>query len=277
LLFHGGAERNRRFPIPQAWGVGKFPFARREGKSDIPAMALPQRKRAEIDLRQRVVHRLAELQRSPIEAAVRGHLERNYIRDLIAGKKLSVNQKNLPRVARGLDWTVPQLLGDEIVNPLHARIPSDITTIPEIEIRAGTVHDHGSQQAALLGEDGERIGRAVVRSQWSFPSPFLRDELHMRTARAHIVQIRGDSMIDALYDGDRAIIDLDDTDVGQGGIFALVDDDGAVIVKQVELVRSSGTKRILCTSRNPNYKPFELLLEHPVHIIGRVASKITRL
>ncbi len=41
-------------------------------------------------------------------------------------------------------------------------------------------------------------------------------------------------MKDALFDGDRAIINLDDTDVSQGGIFALLDDNSSLIIKQVE-------------------------------------------
>lgn len=86
-------------------------------------------------------------------------------------------------------------------------------------------------------------------------------------------------MVDTLYDGDRAIIDLDDTDVSQGGIFAVLDDLGTLIIKQVEMVRSGGkgARRILCSSRNSAYQPFELKLEDPVKIIGRVACKITRI
>jgi len=86
-------------------------------------------------------------------------------------------------------------------------------------------------------------------------------------------------MGDILKSGDRAVIDLDDTDVSQGGIFALVvDDTGAPIIRRVELVREAGVRRrIRCKPLNAGYDPFEVDLIEPVRIVGRVACKITRL
>lgn len=228
------------------------------------------------DLGQRVRRRLTQLGRSPIEAAQRVGLERNYLRDLTKDKKNSLNQRHLSKVAAALDWTVGQLLGENIGAARIDGVPN-VVAIPEIDIKAGAGYGGGlPQEGVVIDEDGgEIVGGAAVRATWSFPVPFMREELRVR--RAHILAIRGDSMTGALYDGDRAIVDLDDVDVSQGGIFALLDDLGTLIVKQVELIRGSAPSRILCTSRNVLYKPFELLLEDPVRIIGRVASKITRL
>lgn len=150
--------------------------------------------------------------------------------------------------------------------------------VPEIEVRAGASYAGGFSQEENTSDDhGNTVSSDVTRAYWGIPLPFLRDELRVRPGRAHILSVRGDSMNDALFDGDRAIINLDDTDVSQGGIFALLDDNGSVIIKQVELVRGASSRRIKCTSRNPVYAPFELELDDPVKIIGRVASKITRL
>lgn len=64
------------------------------------------------ELRQRVERRLRELDKGAVEAAqgVRG-LERNYIRDLIEGKKESFSQAKAPLVAQALDWTMAELQG----------------------------------------------------------------------------------------------------------------------------------------------------------------------
>lgn len=155
----------------------------------------------------------------------------------------------------------------------------DSIVVPEIEVRAGASYAGGIAQEENSTEAGHILSSDVVRAHWGIPRPFLRDELHIQPGRVHILSVRGDSMNDALFDGDRAIINLDDTDVSQGGIFALLDDNESVIIKQVEFVRSNGAgpRRLRCTSRNPAYEPFELTFEHPVRIIGRVASKITRL
>lgn len=152
------------------------------------------------------------------------------------------------------------------------------TVVPEIDIRAGASYVSGFiQEENGADGSGHRLPRDVVRANWGVPAPFLRSELHIRPGNAHILPVRGDSMVDALFDGDRAIVNLDDRDIGQGGIFALLDDNAALIIKQVEVVRGSKGARIRCTSRNPAYSPFELELADPVRIIGRVAGKITRL
>lgn len=155
--------------------------------------------------------------------------------------------------------------------------PMDTLNVPEIDVGAGASYAGGfNQEETTIDEFGNSISTDAIKANWGIPAPFLRDELHIQPGRAHILPVRGDSMNDALFDGDRAIINLDDTDLSQGGIFALLDDQASVIIKQIELVRGKGPKRIKCTSRNPVYAPFELVLDDTVKIIGRVASKITR-
>lgn len=154
-----------------------------------------------------------------------------------------------------------------------------VGNIPEIDLRAGASYAGGFAQEEVTIENGHVVSRDAVRAQWGIPLIFLRDELHVHPGRVHILPIRGDSMADALFDGDRAGVDLDDVDISQGGIFAILDDNGSVIVKQVELLRDNkgNIRKILCKSRNPHYQPFELTLEDPVRILGRVAFRITRL
>lgn len=154
----------------------------------------------------------------------------------------------------------------------------DVTSVPEMDTYGGAGRNGGfNQEENDTDRFGTTFSRDAVRANWGIPAPFLRSELHTSPGRANIVPVRGDSMNDALFAGDRAIINLDDTDVGQDGIFALLDDSASLIIKQVEVVRGSRARRIICTSRNAAYKPFELELTEPVRIIGRVVGKITRL
>lgn len=226
-------------------------------------------------MRDRVIRRLRELERSPIEAAENAGLERNFIDDFVNGKKESFTNRHLRKVAAALDWTVSELLDQP---PPHLRGVTSGTVVPELDIRAGAAYAGGfSQEEQAIDEYGHSVSRDAVRANWGIPPPFLRDELHIQVGRAHILPIRGDSMVDVLYDGDRVIIDLDDTDVSQGGIFAVLDDNGSVIVKQVELLRGAEPGRVICKSRNAHYEPFELRLTDAVKILGRVAARITRL
>jgi phage repressor protein C with HTH and peptisase S24 domain len=91
-----------------------------------------------------------------------------------------------------------------------------------------------------------------------------------------VVRMRGDSMGDTLRSGDFAIIDTTQTDVSQGGMYALLDDTDSVIIMQVTPVHGSQGRRILCTYANPRYAPFELTLGTEARIVGRVAQKFTR-
>jgi hypothetical protein len=232
----------------------------------------------------RIRARLRELDISPITAALKGGLERNYIRDFLIDKKKSIKTKHYQQVATGLDWSVEQLLGQKQFGGVHrnrrrsSEPMSDVQLVPEVDVRAGASYAGGTTPTDFVtGEDGQPVNNEAVRSTWGIPLPFLRDELRVRPGRVHILPVRGDSMNDALFDGDRAIIDLDDTDASQGGIFALLDDHGSVIIKQVEMVRGAESGRIRCKSRNPHYEPFDLILTETVRIIGRVACKITRL
>jgi hypothetical protein len=50
-----------------------------------------------------------------------------------------------------------------------------------------------------------------------------------------VVRMRGDSMGDALRDGDFVLVETDNTDVADGGIFAIAEN-GSVFITQVEPV-----------------------------------------
>lgn len=152
-------------------------------------------------------------------------------------------------------------------------------SIPEIDTTLGA--GGGGYPLPTTITDGERTYAAeAVRDEWVFPSRFVRDELRVNTQDVDIIPIRGDSMVDpsggGLKDGDRAMVHRRDKLLRQGGIFA-IRDDGETIVKQVEYIRGSDPPRIKCTSLNPRYTPFELVLDGSAEVIGRVILNITRM
>lgn len=163
--------------------------------------------------------------------------------------------------------------------PVTDRLPF---TIPEIDLRAGASYGGGidDQEWNVPVGPNEAINGHQAIAAWGLPQGFVERELGLSFGFADIIQIRGDSMDDgtvhALVSGDRVIIDRRDTDPRQGGVFAVWDGDG-VIVKQVELVRGSEPTEIICKSRNKNYDPIRLVIDGNVHIIGRVAGKISRM
>jgi phage repressor protein C with HTH and peptisase S24 domain len=130
--------------------------------------------------------------------------------------------------------------------------------------------------------DGHRTySGEAVRAEWRFPPAFVQQELKASLAYLDIVEVRGDSMTNLemhahLGPGDRVVIDRRDTAIRQGGIFAVRDGD-ETIIKQVEFVRDSDPPRIICTSLNPRYRPFELVLDGSAEVIGRAIMKLARM
>jgi hypothetical protein len=198
-------------------------------------------------------------------------------------------KKGLPEVVRNalaeklkLD---PSLLGAPPTS-LRVATPSVDETLFRIDERdvegsAGTTGYASGAQFMELSPNGDGlVERPASRQSFYFPEEYARTVLGLHVGKADILPVRGDSMDDgskyALVDGDRVIIDLSAKDIRQGAIFAVWDGAG-VIIKQIEIMRGSKPAKLLCTSLNPRYKPFELDINEDVHVIGRVVAKLARM
>jgi phage repressor protein C with HTH and peptisase S24 domain len=87
--------------------------------------------------------------------------------------------------------------------------------------------------------------------------------------------VAGDSMKGTIDGGDWVAIDMFDKGVGQGGVFALRDCTGEVIVKRVRWVRGSHPQKIELISDNPK-QGSETEFLSKIEIIGRVIGRTTR-
>jgi transcriptional regulator with XRE-family HTH domain len=154
------------------------------------------------------------------------------------------------------------------------RIDADAT--PEFDLRGRTSRGRGHSPSAADRQGGHDGGAA--QEEWRFPKKWLEEEMRLTAATIKVVVIVGSAMAPDLLDGDRVLIDRTHRDPRQGGIFAIREGDG-FLIKHVELLRDAEDKpRIRCTSSNPAYRPFELVLDGTeVEIIGRVAGRITRM
>ncbi|MGU3403392.1 XRE family transcriptional regulator [Methylobacterium brachiatum] len=169
------------------------------------------------------------------------------------------------------------VLVDEPENMLHPATVNRTMSVPEYDVRAGASYGGGINDEEHR-EGGKTASRVVAR--WGLPNEFVESELGLRSGTMDIIKVRGDSMDDGsakgLSSGDRVIVDHEDRDVRQGGIFVVFDGMGTII-KQVELDRDASPPRIICKSLNPRYSPIILTLEFPVEIKGRVAARISRM
>lgn len=108
-------------------------------------------------------------------------------------------------------------------------------------------------------------------SYWDLPAELLPFPIHGKNLAA--IQVRGDSMMPELNNGDRVIVDLNDKHPSPSGIFVLDDGMGGVVVKRLELLFHNAPPTIKMISTNSLYTPYEVGLDQ-VTISGRVILKI---
>lgn len=198
----------------------------------------------------------------------------------------SKNPTKIYEIAKACGVTVEWLQGKEEGAPLKIRQKfSSISPekkparefVPEFDIRAGASYSGGRNDRAWNDETGWEADEPIEK--WGLPAAYIERELGLSYQLTGILPIRGDSMEDgtahSLFSGDRVIIDQKDTDVRQGGIFAVFDGDG-VIIKQVELIRNRDRAQIVCKSLNRRYDNIILDFQLPVRVIGRVAGVIQK-
>lgn len=170
------------------------------------------------------------------------------------------------------------LLGAPVKRAAPTVVVGNPPYLREIDVRGGGAYGGGVDGGGDWEEDGYS-SHAVV-AQWALPPSYVRNELGLSFDMADVISVRGDSMDDGskfgLSSGDRVVVDRQDRDPRQGGIFA-VWDGGGVIVKQVELVRDTDPPRIICKSLNHRYQPIELVIDGNAQIIGRIAAKFARM
>lgn len=114
-----------------------------------------------------------------------------------------------------------------------------------------------------------------IRSQWPFNRDYIQGELGLSSNNLAIVEVRGDSMEPTLSSGDRVLINGNDVQVSQPGIFVLFDGGGTVI-KRVEHVPGSSPTRLVLISDNNLHSRYEVEAD-AITIVGRVVWAARRL
>lgn len=143
-------------------------------------------------------------------------------------------------------------------------IPVDINTlhlkVDELDIQCGA----GNGRVPL--EENE-----MVVGNWLFPLSALERRATANNKELKIIQVAGDSMMPELNPGDRIMVDMNDKTPSPPGLFVLWDGMG-LVVKRCEFIPNSDPPRIVLSSKNPDYRTYEVLLEE-CRISGRVVGK----
>lgn len=244
----------------------------------------------------RVNARLEALALSPIDAAKLAGLERNYVRDLIEGRKVSPRidglMKLAPILGRSVEWLLNgadeegrrQVISiDEAERNGGAEIQSGVSSVTRYQgSRSGAMAEMDARAGAGNGDVGAVIalsGRGIetahkVRAEWVFPVDFTRHGLGADPRTTIVLEVIGDSMRPTLEPGDRVLVDTSAEWRGDDAIWLI--DDGAPKVKRLRSIRGSAPARVVILSDNTAVPPEEVDLSE-IRVVGRVCGRVSRM
>lgn len=208
---------------------------------------------------------------------------RKLIREIVDARDIKLAQlsrkigKNHAYLQQYLNREIPITLPEEVRSRLAEELDIDETALGgkvlSIDKKQGEATERAYLQIpirdvrASAGPGSLVEGESVV-GQWPFPRQYVRHFLSLSGSRLSIIEVKGDSMIPTLHSGDRVIVDHDDADVANPGVFAIYDGD-ATVVKRVEKVPGSEPAQIMLISDNPNHGRYSVLAEQ-VNVAGRI-------
>ena len=136
--------------------------------------------------------------------------------------------------------------------------------VPELDTRAGG----GGLPAREVRKEG-RHADPLKAEGWLFPASFVREQLHTSAARLLVLDTTGDSMAPTIMSGERVIVDTGHKTPTPDGLYAIRDTFQCIVVKRLQVLRSSRPTRVRVISDNPNHPSEEAPLGE-VEIVGKV-------
>lgn len=207
---------------------------------------------------------------------IRDLLKRERAGELNAG----IDAERLLRIGRFFGVTPTYLrTGRESVDALNATISpfppigSGGVGQPVISVTGG-MGGGGFAAEAVTTIAGVTYRSDDIRGEVVLPDFMLASLSHIaRRDAIHWFDVAGDSMEPTLYAGDWIAVNVRDKRFEQGGIFALRDNNGTILVKRLETSDEPGKIDII--SDNPRQKT-KVELIGDIAVIGRVIAKISR-
>lgn len=248
-------------------------------------------------IKHRIEQRLEQLALTPRAASLKAGGSPDLIRGLLRGRQTNFRGSNLAKIAEVLGVSVAWLLtgdqdhipSEDVAATIGNRAENDTIarvnlsnymgntpgSVPEVDARAGAGNGSVGEHQVVTLRRGETYVSHKVISEWVFPSPFLRHELHAQPDNVMVLEVVGDSMSPSVEPGDRLIVDTGHARPVPDGIYVIDEGDGPM-VKRLQLVRRSDPPEIRVISDNKNHDAYTMRLDD-IRVIGRVSGRITRM
>ncbi len=137
--------------------------------------------------------------------------------------------------------------------------------VPELDTRAGM--GGGGVPAREVRKDG-RHADPIKSEGWGFPASFVREQLQAQPGHLLVLDTTGDSMAPTIASGERVIIDTEHKTPTPDGLYAIRDAFGSIVVKRLQILRSSHPTRVKIISDNPTHPAEEVRLSE-LEVVGK--------
>jgi phage repressor protein C with HTH and peptisase S24 domain len=165
--------------------------------------------------------------------------------------------------------------------PLHAGISTVQPYEPELPNASPVVSSALSAgggrtaQSVVTARGGITYSANAVLGEISLPPAVSSSLSPAPTNRIHWFEVRGDSMEPTLAGGDWVGVNTTDLAIGQGGVFALLDGNGEILVKRLRRLRGADSTKVEIISDNPRQGKDTESLE-AITVFGRIVARISR-
>jgi len=137
--------------------------------------------------------------------------------------------------------------------------------VQELDTRAGM--GGGGVPAREVRHEGRHTD-PIKSEGWVFPPSFVREDLHTLPGHLLVLDTTGDSMAPTIASGERVIIDTSHKAPTPDGLYAIRDTFGSIVVKRLQLLRSSRPTRVKIISDNATHASEEVPLSE-IEIVGK--------
>jgi transcriptional regulator with XRE-family HTH domain len=138
--------------------------------------------------------------------------------------------------------------------------------VPELDTRAGL--GSGGKPSRELRKDGKHADH-IKTEGWVFPENFVREQLQTSMNGLLVVGTDGDSMAPTIASGERVLVDTGHKTPTPDGLYAIRDTFGAIVIKRLQIMRSSRPIRVKIISDNPNHASEETPVSD-LEVVGKV-------
>lgn len=163
----------------------------------------------------------------------------------------------------------------DVISTVHPYEPDLPDAMPVVSSALSAGPGQAAPEKVNTHTGGITYSAAAVLGEITLPRAVSSSLSAAPTSRIHWFEVRGDSMEPTLSGGDWVGVNTLDLAIGQGGVFALLDGNGEILVKRLRRLRGDDSSKVQIISDNPRQGVDTEELD-AITIFGRIVARISR-